>query len=103
MDANEREEEQDRLMRIRRTARKLAKNQSRQRTIRKLPQTVIVLPAVKPRRASHLRTSINRNKRLTYILLLGASLCAYFYDIDQDTVEYMLRTVEQAASTLRNS
>jgi hypothetical protein len=35
--------------------------------------------------------------RLTYILLLGAVLCAYWYDIDVDTLASMLQVVSQEA------
>jgi hypothetical protein len=85
--------EEERIMMARRMARKLARNASKKRTVRKLPQSMIIVPKRQGRRALHMRQAINTNKRLTYILLLGAVLCAYMYDIDQDTLENLIRTV----------
>lgn len=97
MDINNRMEDQDRIMRMRKMARKLAQNKSQQRTIRKLPTTIEIVK-VRPKRAIHLRSSLNTNKRLTYILLLGAVLCAYVYDLDQSQLESMIQTVNHAAT-----
>lgn len=80
----------------RRMARKLARNASRKRTVRKLPQSIVIVPEHHGR-AQHMRRAINTNKRLTYILLLGAVMCAYMYDIDQDTLEFFMRTVSREA------
>lgn len=85
--------EEERIMMARRMARKLARNASKKRTVRKLPQSIVIVPKHQGRRALHMRQAINTNKRLTYILLLGAVLCAYVYDIDQDTLENLIRTV----------
>jgi hypothetical protein len=85
--------EEERIMMARRMARKLARNVSKKRTVRKLPQSMIIVPKHQGRRALHMRQAINTNKRLTYIMLLGAVLCAYMYDIDQDTLEHLIRTV----------
>jgi hypothetical protein len=74
-------------------AHKLARNKSTKRTVRKLPQTMVVMPVMRLRRAYPGRETLNRNKRLAYIMLLGAVLCAYLYDIDQDTLEFMMNTV----------
>jgi len=87
------ENEEERIMTARRMARKLARNASRKRTVRKLPQSIVIVPRHQGRRALHMRRAINAHKRLTYILLLGAVLCAYMYDIDQDTLEHFLRSV----------
>ena len=88
--------EEERIMTARRMARKLARNKSRNRTVRKLPQSMVIVS----RNGAHVfpvRQAINTNKRLTYIVLLGAVLCAYWYDIDVDTLESMLQTVSQEA------
>lgn len=90
--------DRERIYRMRRMARKLAHNKSRDRVVRKLPQTMVIVRAPTPKRVIPVRTAINGNKRLTYILLLGASLCAYFYDVDPNTLEFVFRTVEDAAS-----
>jgi hypothetical protein len=92
--------EEERIMMARRMARKLARNASKKRTVRKLPQSVVIVPKHQGRRALHMRQAINTNKRLTYILLLGAVLCAYMYDIDQDTLEHLLRTVGVEAQNI---
>lgn len=76
------EDEQQRLMQLRRMSHKLARNRSRKRLVRKLHQTVQVVPVRKKRRPVPIRQSLNRNKRLTYILLLGFSLMAFAYDTD---------------------
>lgn len=91
------EMEEERIMMARRMARKLARNKGRNRTVRKLPQSMIIVRTDSPKRAVPVRRIINANKRLTYILLLGAVLCAYIYDLDQDTLEVMMQTVEQEA------
>ena len=87
-------EDRERIHKMRRMARKLASNRSKDRTVRKLPQAIMVVPA---KRAIPVRTAINSNKRLTYMMLLGASLCAYMYDVDPDTLESVISTVSQAA------
>jgi hypothetical protein len=90
------EYEEERIMTARRMARKLARNKSKNRTVRKLPQSMVIVPlhggTVFP-----VRHAINTNKRLTYIMLLGAVLCAYWYDVDVDTLESMIQTVAQEA------
>ena len=88
--------DRERIHKMRRTARKLASNRSKDRTVRKLPQAIMVVPA---KRVLPMRSAINGNKRLTYMMLLGASLCAYMYDVDPDTLEYMFSTVSQAAQS----
>lgn len=80
----------------RRMARKLARNASKKRTVRKLPQSVVIVPKHHGR-ALHMRRAINTHKRLTYILLLGAVLCAYMYDLDQDTLASFMSTVSREA------
>ena len=90
------EQEEERIMMARRMARKLARNASRRRTVRKLPTSVVII-SKHHGRAYHMRRAINVNKRLTYILLLGAVLCAYMYDVDLDTLEVVMRTVGQEA------
>jgi hypothetical protein len=90
------EYEEERIMTARRMARKLAKNTSRSRTVRKLPQSMIVVP--RSGRAYPIRRAINTNKRLTYILLLGAVMCAYWYDVDIDTLTIVMRTVSHEAA-----
>ena len=92
-------EEQQRIMKLRKTARKLAKNSSKGRTVRKLSQSMVVVPKPKPHKPIHIRKSVNQNKRLTYIMLLGAVMCAYMYDLDQDTLEYMLNTLGHVTQT----
>lgn len=91
-------EDQERIAMMRRAARKLASNKSKNRVVRKLPRTIEVVRVHK--RALHLRTAINSNKRLAYILLLGAVMCAYVYDLDQNTLENMIQSVSQAATHL---
>lgn len=86
------ETEEERIMMARRMARKLARNASKKRTVRKLPQSIVIVPKHHGR-VLHMRRALNAHKRLTYILLLGAVLCAYMYDIDQDTLESFMRTV----------
>jgi hypothetical protein len=85
--------EEERIMMARRMARKLARNRGRNRTVRKLPQSIVIVRSAAPKRAVPVRSLINSNKRLTYILLLGAVLCAYVYDVDQSTLEFVMRTV----------
>ena len=91
------ENEEERIMMARRMARKLARNASKRRTVRKLPQSMVVVMPKHHGRAHHMRRAINHNKRLTYIMLLGAVMCAYMYDIDVDTLEIWMRTVGQEA------
>lgn len=91
------EVDRERIYRMRRMARKLAHNKSRDRVVRKLPQTMVIVAAPKPKRAIPVRKAINTNKRMTYILLLGLSLGALFYDVDPDTLETVIETVSQAA------
>jgi hypothetical protein len=91
------EMEEERIYTARRMARKLARNRSHNRTVRKLPQSVVVVSAHGPKRAFPVRQAINRNKRLTYILLLGAVLCAWMYDIDVDTLASMMQLVREEA------
>jgi hypothetical protein len=93
------EMDRERIIQMRKMARKLAYNKSQQRVIRKLPRTIKVVK-VQPKRVVHLRASLNNNKRLTYILLLGAVLCAYMYDIDQNQLEQMMQAVNQATTHL---
>jgi hypothetical protein len=91
------EYEEERIMTARRMAAKLARNRSRKRTVRKLPQSMIIVPRSQGR-AYPIRKAINTNKRLTYIILLGAVLCAYWYDIDLDTLEVVMRSVGHEAA-----
>jgi uncharacterized protein YgiM (DUF1202 family) len=91
------EMEEERIMTARRMARKLARNKSKTRTVRKLPQSVVIVPKKTAKRAVPIRKAINANKRLTYILLLGAVLCAYMYDLSEDAMESVMRTVSQEA------
>jgi hypothetical protein len=91
------ESEEHRIMMARRMARKLARNASKKRTVRKLPQSVVIVAPKHHGRVLHMRKAINSHKRLTYILLLGAVLCAYMYDLDQDTMEYFMRTMGREA------
>lgn len=88
--------EEERIMMARRMARKLAHNHGRNRTIRKLPQSIVIVKT-QGKRALAFRRAINAHKRLTYIILLGATLCAYVYDLDSDTLEFMMRTVSHEA------
>ncbi|MDB5103762.1 MAG: hypothetical protein JWP91_1451 [Fibrobacteres bacterium] len=88
--------EEERIMAARRMARKLARNKSRSRTVRKLPQSMVIVPR-QPRQVFPVRKAINQNKRLTYIVLLGAVLCAYWYDVDLDTLEFMMQVVSKEA------
>src|SRR5258708_3729283 len=90
--------EEERIMTARRMARKLARNKSKKRTVRKLPQSMIIVPSNHGKRAFPIRKAINTNKRLTYIILLGAVLCAYWYDIDIDTLTVVMRTVSKEAA-----
>lgn len=89
--------DRERIYRMRRMARKLAHNKSRDRVVRKLPQTMVVVMAPKPKRAIPVRKVINTNKRMTYILLLGLSLGALFYDVDPDTLQTVMQSVGNAA------
>lgn len=93
------EEDRERIYRMRKMARKLASNRSQHRTIRKLPQSMVIELAPRPKRVVPVRKVINSNKRLTYILLLGISLCAYFYDVDQTTLDYVVHSVGSAAQS----
>ena len=88
--------EEERILTARRMARKLARNHSHKRMVRKLPQAFVIVPHNNGR-VFPVRQAINTNKRMTYILLLGAVLCAYWYDIDMDTLEFMLQVVSQEA------
>ena len=90
------EYEEERIMTARRMAQKLARNRSRRRTVRKLPQSMVVVPT-NPSHPFPVRRAINANKRLTYILLLGAVLCAYAYDVDLDTLQFMMQVVGREA------
>jgi hypothetical protein len=91
------ETELERVRSARRMAHKLAKNTSKNRTVRKLPQSVIVLPASGLHRAYPGREALHQNKRLAYIMLLGAVMCAYMYDIDLDTLSKVVKTVSVEA------
>jgi hypothetical protein len=91
------EMDRERIYQMRRMARKLATNKSKDRVVRKLPQSVVIVLTPKPRRAIPVRRAINGNKRLTYMLLLGAALCAYMYDVDPTTLQHVMRTVNDAA------
>lgn len=93
------EQDRERIYRMRRMARKLAHNRSRERVVRKLPQSVVIVVTPKPKRAIPVRRAINGNKRLTYILLLGVSMCAYMWDVDQRTIEYVVQAVEHATQS----
>jgi hypothetical protein len=88
--------EEERIMTARRMARKLARNKSKTRTVRKLPQSMIIVPR-NGGRVFPVRQAINTNKRMTYILLLGAVLCAYWYDIDVDTLEQIVQVMGREA------
>jgi hypothetical protein len=88
------ENEEERIMTARRMARKLARNVSKKRTVRKLPQSIVIV-RTHHGQPFHMRRAINSHKRLTYILLLGAVLCAYMYDLDQDTLGHFLRSVSR--------
>jgi hypothetical protein len=89
--------EEERILTARRMAHKLAKNSSHRRTVRKLPQSMIIVPRSNGR-PFPIRKAINTNKRLTYIILLGAVLCAYWYDVDIDTLTVVMRTVSHEAA-----
>lgn len=91
--------DRERIYRMRRMARKLAHNKSRDRVVRRLPQTMVVVVAPKPKRAIPVRKIINANKRMTYMLLLGATLCAYVWDVDPSTLDAVIRTVSHAAES----
>jgi uncharacterized protein YgiM (DUF1202 family) len=93
------EMDRERIYQMRRMARKLAHNQSRDRVVRRLPQSVVIVVTQKPKRAIPMRKVINGNKRLTYMVLLGAALCAYMYDVDPVTLEQVLQTVNHAAQS----
>jgi hypothetical protein len=93
---DEYEDDKERIYQVRRMARKLAHNRSKQRVIRKLPRTMVV-EVKRPKRVIPVRRAINANKRLTYILLLGASLCAFFYDVEPGTLEQVMLAVGQVA------
>lgn len=88
--------EEERIMTARRMARKLARNKSRNRTVRKLPQSMIIVPR-NGGKVFPVRQAINTNKRMTYILLLGAVMCAYWYDVDVDTLEEIVKVMERQA------
>ncbi|GEM_PF-2591672 len=90
------EYEEERILTARRMARKLARNKSKNRTVRKLPQSMVIVSR-NGGRVFPVRKAINTNKRLTYIVLLGAVLCAYAYDVDLDTLESMIQTVSREA------
>lgn len=81
----------------RKMATKLAKNKSVKRTIRKLPQTMMVLPKSGLRRAYPGREALHQNKRLAYIMLLGVVMCAYMYDIDVNSLANIVDTVSMEA------
>ena len=91
------EEEQHRIRTAKRMAHKLAHNRSRGQSIRRLPQSMIVVPRNGLRRAYPGREALHRNKRLAYIMLLGVSMCAYMYDVDVVTLETILRVVSSEA------
>ena len=88
--------EEERIMTARRMARKLARNKSTKRTVRKLPQSMVIVPR-NGGKVFPVRRAINTNKRMTYILLLGAVLCAYWYDVDVDTLEEIVKVMERQA------
>jgi hypothetical protein len=91
--------EEERIMTARRMARKLARNKSKNRTVRKLPQSMIIVPR-NGGKVFPVRRAINTNKRMTYILLLGAVMCAYWYDVDVDTLEEIVKVVERQAQQI---
>lgn len=91
------EMDRERIHQMRRMARKLAHNKSRDRVVRRLPQSVVIVMTPRQKRAVPMRRAINGNKRLTYIMLLGATLCAFMYDVDPQTLTEVLQTVNHAA------
>lgn len=93
------QEAMERFYQARRMARKLAHNRSNTRVVRKLPRSMIIEVKVKPRQPLPVRRAINANKRLTYILLLGASLCAYIYDADPVTLLALMDAVGSTANS----
>ena len=89
--------EQDRVRAARNMAHKLARNKSANRTVRKLSQTMLVVPQSGLKRAYPGREALHQNKRLAYILLLGVVMCAYMYDVDPDTLASMVKVVSVQA------
>ncbi len=86
--------DRDRIRLAHKMAKKLARNRSKQRTVRKLAQTMVVVPGPGMKRALPIRSSINRNKRLTYIMLVGISLGAYIYDMDLGSMARLMNLVQ---------
>jgi hypothetical protein len=84
---------QAQILMARRMAQMLARNKSKKRTVRKLPQTMFILPKSGLRRAYPGREALHQNKRLAYIMLLGTVMGAYLYDIDLDTLQSIVTTV----------
>ncbi len=87
----------ERVRAARNMAHKLARNKSANRTVRKLSQSMMVVPQSGLKRAYPGRDILNQNKRLAYILLLGVVMCAYVYDMDPDTLASMLKVVSLEA------
>ena len=97
-------EEQQRLTSIRRTARKLASRQSRNRVVRKLPQTMVVVPIKVPiQPVQSVRRTLNMNKRLAYIVLLAVVLGAYIHDSDENRLFSDAAKVKGAISVMEES
>ncbi len=88
----------------RRSRGKLAGRRSKRRVVRKLPQTIMVVPVVKPPggRLSDFRSALNRHKALAYGVLLAAVIDAYIYAGDRDQVHDLLGTVNSVVQDARS-
>ena len=92
-------EEIERVAHLRQMARKLARNRSGQRVIRKLPQSIEIV-VLRPKRAIHARTVLNDNKRMAYMLLLGAVSFAYLFEMDSSAWERAFESLQAAQAQL---
>ncbi len=101
-------EELERIRAVRKTARKLASKPFPKRKVRKLPQTVFIVPKVVTRHpVQEMRQTIYKKKPLVYIVLLGAVLFTYIQEVDADQVWdnaiQFKETVKFAKSTIQEA
>lgn len=93
---------QEKRYQVRKVARKLAKNKSKDRVVRKLPQTVVIVPLNRtPTPVGRVRKTLNRQKRLVYMMLIGASLSALVYDADESRVGSFMSFVNHASEQIQ--
>ncbi len=88
------------LLKLRKMSRKLAFKPTKTRLIRKLPQSIFIVPKPEAPVILKVRKKVNTYKRLTYVVLLGVVMAAYLVDTDADQ---MVNTVNSVSSLTKES